>query len=84
MGSLRDMRQVQGRAHVYPFCSYFSYYFSVVSYVARCTGAKVVSHNIHPAFCTFSSFCYVKPLCVEPYGLEQSRLLSASFLLQLA
>ena len=45
------MRQVQGRAQVYTFCNYCSYYFSVVSYVSRCTGAKGVAGGFpqHPS-----------------------------------
>jgi len=84
-GLHRDTRQVQGRAHVYTFGNCIGYGVLFLTRLAarERRDLQVVSHTIHPAFCPFL-FCHEKPLCAEPYGLEQSRLLSASFLLQLA
>lgn len=78
-GSIRDMRQMQGRAQLYTLCSCLSYYCSAVSDVSHYTEQRVVFLTIHPAFCTFSWLCRVELLCVEPCGLEQGWLLSASF-----
>lgn len=77
---IRDTRWVQGRAHRYSSCNYCS---SSPFWCVSLHGSQGSCRWFPTTPALLSALSPGFPVrCAEPYGLEQSRLLSASFLLQ--